>query len=254
MYRALSHLLQPYTLLSFVLALALISLWRRRRETRSRLLFVTVPFVLIVLLSTPAISHLAFGSLEWRFSPLRALPADNQALVVLAGELLPADGYQPTAMLGDSTLYRCFQAAELYRASGPCLVVASGGVIEEQKSVAVSHLMRDFLITQGVAPADVLVEDGSHSTYENALFCERLLGVRHVRRIALVTGALHMARAERCFRRQGFEVTPAPCSYQASNFEWRVGNFLPSAGAARGNQQVLHEWMGLCWYWVRGRL
>ena len=183
MYRAVNDLLQPYTLLMLLSVVALVNLWRRRHETRRRLLLITVPLVLLVLLSLPAASYLAFGSLEWEFSPLRALPAKNQAVVVLSGGLVPADDYQPTTLLGDSTLYRCLHAAELYRESGPSLIVASGGVVDpEHNSLPISQLMKQFLIGQGVAPADVLVEDGSLSTYENAVLCEKLLGPRDIRR------------------------------------------------------------------------
>jgi DNA-directed RNA polymerase specialized sigma24 family protein len=129
MYRILNELLQPYSLVFLISILAFANLWRQRRETRKRLLLLGIPLGGLLLLSMPAISHLAFGTLEWRFAPMTALPAGNQAIVVLGGGLLPKDEYRPTSLLGESTLYRCLHAAELYRGSGPCLVVLSGGAV-----------------------------------------------------------------------------------------------------------------------------
>ena len=52
----------------------------------------------------------------------------------------------------------------------------------------------------------------------------------------------------------GILVVPAGCRYRATEFFWTVFNFLPSAGAANSNQEVIHEWMGLAWYWLKGRI
>lgn len=255
MYRLLNELLQPYALLFLIALAAVINLWRRRRETRARLLLVTVPLVLLLLLSTPAISHLAFGTLEWRFSPRVELPPDCQALVVLAGGLLPKDKYRPVSHLAETTVDRGLYAAELYRRSGPCLVVLSGRSGEEDEGQQpVSVLMKEFLVKQGVAVNDLLIEARSDSTYENASECRNLLEPRGIRRVALVTAASHMLRAKRCFEKCSFEVTPAPCDFKTSEFELRPVTFLPSPGAASGTLGVFHEWVGLCWYWLQGRV
>ena len=116
-----------------------------------------------------------------------------------------------------------------------------------------AEVMRDFLIGVGVNPADVLLEDQSRTTYENAVGCARLLRGRQVGTVVLVTDAVHMYRAERCFRKQGLTVIPAPCNYRATEFRWSLPAFLPHAHAAVGSQEVFHEWLGTLWYWCRGR-
>lgn len=253
MYQVLKEIV-PYTLLVVLLVVAYLNLWRRRQEASRRLKLLGVPLLLLVLLSTPAISYLTFGSLEWRHAPLSALPDGNQAVVVLGGWLLGRDQFRDRPTLSKETIYRCFEAADLYRQGGPCLLVATGGAVDEYDSTSLAHLMREFLIGQGVAASDVLEEAASLSTHENAMECRNLLEPRGIERIVLVTDALHMRRAAACFRKAGFEVTPAPCNYQADRFEIRPATFLPSAAAAVGNQQVFHEWLGLCWYWLKGRI
>src|SRR6516165_8195266 len=95
MYEFFTQLLQPFTLLWFVLLLAVINLWRKRRETRRRLLLVTIPFALLTVLSLPWVSYLALGSLEWQTDPLEEIPPDVQAVVVLGGGYRQPDADNP---------------------------------------------------------------------------------------------------------------------------------------------------------------
>ena len=248
-------LLQPYTLLMLAALAGLATLFFRRRETRRRPLCVAVPIVLLAIISIPAVSHFAFGSLEWSFTPIEHLPDGTQAIVVLAGGLRPASRYQPRPALADDSLVRCLHAAELYRASGPCPIVLSGGVVRpEDGPESLAELMKEFMIGHGVAADDLIVEDRSTTTYENAAECRKLLETRGVTRITLVTEAFHMRRAVGCFAKQGFDATPAPCYFRASRFENTLQTYLPSPGAARGFQMVAHEWLGWAWYWWHDRI
>jgi uncharacterized SAM-binding protein YcdF (DUF218 family) len=255
MYSLANTVLQPYTLLLLAASAALANLWLRRRETRRRLWLLTAPWLLLMAISLPAVSHLAFGSLEWSYGPLSRLPRDSQAIVVLSGGLIPTDEYQLQPMLAEDSLMRCLHAVELYRTSGPCPIVLSGGIVrKEDGPKPLAELMQEFMIRQGAAPDDLIVEDRSTTTYENAVECRKLLGERGIDRITLVTEAFHMHRAARCFSKAGFEVTPAPCRFRASRYDHELRTYLPSAGAARGMQTVVHEWLGLAWYWWQGRI
>lgn len=255
MYQFVNAFVQPYTLLMLIASAALLRLWQKRTESRRRLLWLTIPFVLLLLMSTPVISDLIIGSLEWRFAPLTGLPKDTQALVVLSAGVFPADRFHPRPQLAGNTLDRCQHAAELYRQGGPCLVLVSGGILYPEKGTPpLAELMRDYLIELGVAPGDVVLEDRSTSTYENAVESSKLLKQRGIEQITLVTQANHMLRAAACFRRLGLQVIPAPCDFQANEFEWRMNRFLPSPSAARAVQEVWHEWLGIAWYRLHGRI
>jgi uncharacterized SAM-binding protein YcdF (DUF218 family) len=57
------------------------------------------------------------------------------------------------------------------------------------------ELTGDFLVEHGVKRADLIVEKGARSTYENALESRKLLERREIREVILVTEATHMRRA-----------------------------------------------------------
>ncbi len=252
MYRLLLHVLQPAFLLFLILAIAIALLWRKRRETRGRLLWVTVPFVLLAILSTHAIGHLALGTLEWRYPPSAEIPEDTEAIVVLAGHVRAPDATRPKAELGAETMYRCLQAARLYHKTKGIPVVVSGGRPEGVRpGPPYAEVMREFLIEQGVKDAHLIVEKDSKNTYENAVQCCKLLEHRGLRRIVLVTDALHMYRSVLCFRKQGIDPIPSACNHMATEFEARPEDFLPSGSA--GVEKAVHEWLGTAYYWARGR-
>jgi uncharacterized SAM-binding protein YcdF (DUF218 family) len=254
LYYLLNDILRPYTLLVLVLVIAQAFLWRKRVERRRRLLWITIPVLALYVYSLPAVSFLLFGTLEWQFPPLKVVPQDAQAIVVLSGGIYPPDSVRKKAQLESGTLYRCLHAAELYHA-GPRLIVLTGGKVDPQrKGPKLAEAMREFMVKLGVADDDIVLETESRTTHENALYTAELLRQRGIDHVVLVTDATHLRRAKRCFEVQGLRVTPSGCRYRATEFNWRVAKFLPKAGAAAGNQDVVHEWLGLTWYWLKGRI
>src|SRR5262249_10928897 len=142
-----------------------------------------------------------------------------------------------------------------YRQGPPCPVLVSGGKeAPDAPEPACAEVMRTFLLQLGVAPADILVEGRSQTTYDNARFSRELLQERHLQPVVLVTEATHMFRGERCFRKQGLDVVPAACNFRATTFDWALPTFVPSPGAARACQDAEHEWVGAIWYWLNGRM
>jgi uncharacterized SAM-binding protein YcdF (DUF218 family) len=255
MYDVVVELAQPHTLLVLLAALALVRHWRRRGEQVRRPWALLGLLTALAVLSTPAVAHLALLTLEGRYPPLAQRPADAEAIVVLAAGLLPPEGPRTEAEMDEDTLHRCLHAARLYRQGAPCRVLVSGGKVgPDEPGPACAVLMGDFLRQLGVKASDLLREDRSRTTYENARESAVLLERHGLRRVVLVTDAVDMYRAELCFRKQGVAVIPSPCHYRATRFRPSLFAFLPSAGAVRGVQRVWHEWVGSAWYWFHGRI
>lgn len=254
MYRVVVDLLQPYTLGWLLTFAAFVYLWIRSPEVRRRLLLLAIPLTLLLLVSLPAVAHVAVGSLEWQHPPLTEMPDEVQYIVVLSGSIRPPSVVRPEPEVGDDTLQRCLHALELYRRK-PCKLVLSGGFCEPAcPEVSHAAVMRDFFLSHGVPDSDLLLETFSGTTHENAVGCRELLNPFSVKRIVLVTEATHMYRSVRTFQKQGFDVTPAPCNFHLGPFLWSLRSFLPNPGAAANTEAVCHEWLGTIWYWLNGRI
>jgi hypothetical protein len=118
----------PLLVFLVLLGLAIGNLWRKRRETRLRLLAVTLPYLLLVVLSIPACVYFFRGLLEWQYPPLRDRPEDVEAIVVLASAV-HADTDAPSGFVLDvHSRSRCQCAAAMFRKGKPCPVLVSGAV------------------------------------------------------------------------------------------------------------------------------
>lgn len=180
--------------------------------------------------------------------PAPAAPQDvqkTQAVVVLGGGVLPHAPEYGAAQPNANTLARLRYGVRLVRASGLPLAFAGGigwtstGMrTESEGAVARRVLEQEY----GLQPA--WVDERSRDTAENARNMAALLLPQGVRRITLVTDAVHMPRARAEFRRAGFDVLAAPTGfpgpYARPLLEW-----LPSGHGLLSCREVLREWLAL---------
>jgi uncharacterized SAM-binding protein YcdF (DUF218 family) len=107
-----------------------------------------------------------------------------------------------------SGLRRVLLAARLHAAKRARKVIITGG-LPNYAHCAVADAMGSFAEELGIPPADIVRERASRTTWENAVYSQPILRELGARRIVVVTDRLHMPRAERCFRRLGFQVERA---------------------------------------------
>lgn len=221
--------------------------WHFRAASRRSRSFLVVALLATLLFAWPPIAWLASGTLEWWYAAVATPTLEADAIVVLSGYVTKADGVPPLQLLAEDSYVRCQHAVWLYKnwREVPILICGGKGRAE---------IMRDELLTRGIPAEDVLLETESTSTYENARFGAIVLKDRGIEQIALVTEAHHMLRSELCFQHQGLHVVPAPCAFRASKFIFWPGMFLPGGQAISENEETVHEWLGILWYWSRGYL
>ncbi|MAG93713.1 MAG: hypothetical protein CMJ48_08195 [Planctomycetaceae bacterium] len=255
MYEFLTWLLQPFVVCLLLSLAGLANLWRKRVETKRRLLLAAAPFALLILVSIPVVSWGSAAILETAHPRLDRRPDDAQAIVILGGYLSEPDETRPSPQLGIDSLRRCIRGVELYRDGEPVPVLLTGRIADATPGeLSVARVMGNLVRQLGVAEQDVIVEEVSRSTWENAVESARLLKERGMTRIVLVTDGKHLLRAVRCFEKQGLDVVPAAAGYQAGDFEWTLDAFQPDASAAMGTDAAFHEFLGLLWYWSQGRI
>jgi uncharacterized SAM-binding protein YcdF (DUF218 family) len=83
-------------------------------------------------------------------------------------------------------------------------LLVSGGVVGPPPAEA--QVMRELALARGVAAERIIVEDMARNTFENAVYCGRIIRERGWRRVIVVTDAFHLPRALYVFRRLGLEV------------------------------------------------
>ncbi len=228
-----------------------IGLLLRRRWPRVGLTLGALSLGLLLALCTKAGAQLLVRPLESLTRPLAsAAAAGAQAIVVLGGgRISAAPEYGGRDVPQPQTLARLRYAAALQRATGLPLLLSGGkpdGSAESEAEVMARSLRDDFAV-----PVRWLEPD-SDNTAENARNSAQLLRRDGVRRVLLVTDAMHMPRAEAIFARSGLAAVAAPTLFLGRERLSAI-DFLPDGEGLRRSHYALHEWLGLVWYQLRYR-
>jgi hypothetical protein len=80
---------------------------------------------------------------------------------------------------------------------------------------------------------------------------QRLLRARGIEDLVLVTSQTHMRRSLAVFRAQGWPAVPAIAPDPDFSASWRDW-LLPTANGLDLSHQIVHELIGLPYYWIRG--
>lgn len=174
---------------------------------------------------------LAWVASAWvleRWGRSQKIPSSAPDLIVVAGCAVQADGSPSPALRR-----RVFAALSLPFGETPLLFTGGGQPSEAEVAAALAR-------ASGISEARLLLEPQARSTWENALFSERLLRLqgREPRqlRVLVVSDAVHLLRCFLLFRRLfgTVEVFAAP-----GPDRWKL---------------ALREVLVLGWYALRGRL
>jgi uncharacterized SAM-binding protein YcdF (DUF218 family) len=241
--RQLDILFYPPAINIILLLLALM-LWRRRTVA---LTLITLSTVTLLAFSLQITSHQLALLLE-RYPPLpveQLKHSDADAIVVLGGGMVPYASEYEASSLADDALMRLRYAAFLQKKTGLPLLASGAGYYETSEAQTMKQILQsDFNIV------NVMVEDTSRTTYENAANSARILRELHMTRIVLVTSSLHMNRSVFLFQQQGIDVIAAPTDLYSDNLvDWRY--YLPTGDGLKNTRYVLHEYLALLWYWIK---
>lgn len=237
--------------------LIVIGLLIRRRWPRTGNILAGASLALLAFLSTTGGARLLVAPLEAMSQPLRAPEAAGaQAIVVLAsGRLQRAPEYDDRDIPDYIALARVRYAAHLQRRTGLPLLVSGGN-----GASGIDPPARDRAYVKADAMATALREDfgvpvqwierHSRDTNENASDSAVLLRAAGVRRILLVTDAMHMPRSCAAFERAGLDVVSAPTMFFSQQARGS-SSWVPGAEGMRRSRYALYEWMGSTWYRLR---
>lgn len=227
----------------FLLAILFAYYHCRKSKNAHWLLWV---FALVYLLSIPAVSDKVIKPLEnWYDQSAVSDLKDAQAIVVLAGGSY--DGvpdFDGAGQNSESTTVRLAAGLRLHRALHLPMVLSGGRLFDDKDTEA--SLEYRFLRACGVEDRDLIKEDKSRNTAENAKFVKPIYQQQKYTKVILVTSAFHMPRSVALFRREGMEVIPYPTDYKTDKTLRRNAfAFTPSADCVYHSSIALKEYLGI---------
>ena len=133
------------------------------------------------------------------------------------------------AVSGGDTSARTAEAIRLYQAGWSELLIFSGAALDKS-GLSNAEAMRRQAIEEGVDSHNIMIEDSSATTSENAENTAQLVEKTGIKRILLVTSAYHQRRASMEFKEAfgpAVEIVNHPV---ASDNQWSIWWWLTPMG------------------------
>jgi uncharacterized SAM-binding protein YcdF (DUF218 family) len=116
-----------------------------------------------------------------------------------------------------------------------------------------ANAMRDYLLANKIPITDIIIENTSRNTIENAMNSAEILKKLYPNGdFLLITSATHMKRAQLCFDIANLKTTafPTDCTTSYTNFgiEYLL---LPRVSALEVWENLIHEWIGYLVYKIK---
>lgn len=174
--------------------------------------------------------------------------------VLLGGDIVTYDK-DSDRLIFHSGADRLLQAIDLYKSGVIKKIVISGGsghLIYRDRTEA--SFIKKYLTGIGFNNDDIIVENMSKNTIENARYTAKLLEQNGITdTVLLITSSLHMRRAAACFRKQGINVEEFSTSKITGK---RITNFhhlaVPSVASLKFWDLLIHEILGFLVYKILG--
>ena len=209
-----------------------------------------IGFCIITFFALNPVSAALLNTLQSRYSPLTHPPQSISEVVVLGAGTSGKKDYPPNLTLSATSLSRLIEGIRLFKEiekNNPnAKLILSGGKVFE--SIAVAGKMRNTAVMLGVNEKNIVLENGSVDTRQEALYLKNTLGDKP---FILVTSAYHMMRSMALFEKLNMHPIPAPTQFITFHYSFILW-YIPNANSLVLSNIAIHEYMGLLWAKLRG--
>jgi uncharacterized SAM-binding protein YcdF (DUF218 family) len=251
--KIVSRLFFPVPVICELLVVGLVLLWFTRRQKTGKV-FVTLGTAILLLLGISHVSGAFLRTLERRYHPLElaSLPAEltklgNSTYVVVLGSGYSTDPrVDLESHLSEDAMVRLVKGIQLCRQVESCKLILSGG------PPAAPHVMRDVALSLGIPLQEIILEEKSRDTEQEARFIKPMVGTSP---FLLVTSASHMPRAMGLFRKLGMQPIADPTDYIAKRGGAAVPDGIcPGSFGLYEAERTVYEYLGMAWGKLRGQI
>ena len=157
-----------------------------------------------ILLLIAAIVILVFGVLASRIYSFGNTRSDASAdAAIVLGAAVWSSGVSPVFR------ERINHGIDLYRTGKVRKLIFTGGQGNSGEPTE-SSAARDYALQSGVPAQDILIEEKSHTTYENIRYAKQVADAHGIKRVLIVSDPLHMKRAVLMAQDVGLAAEPSP--------------------------------------------
>ncbi len=194
--------------------------------------FIIFGLILFSFFSTTFGSDFLIGPLEDDFMVLSADRLNDAEIIVVLSGGRKADALRSSEVIRISSMKN-------HNAS---LIVSGTEPLNPKSELS---LIEFFFISRGVPSDNIIVEDKSKNTRENAEKVFKKIGEEP---FFLVTSAYHMKRAFSEFEKLGAKPIPAPTDFRKKGSPYGFWDYFPNSGNLRNSDLAIHEHLGILYY------
>jgi uncharacterized SAM-binding protein YcdF (DUF218 family) len=247
--KLLAACLLPYPIALSLLLLGLALLWFSAQRQRMGRVLSSIGLLLLLLGGYDVFSGPLLAPLESEYTPLTAaslaaLSPSPVAIMVLGSGFRPNLEVPANDRLSANGLVRLTEGVRLLRLVPGARLIVSDGLGQGEALAETATIM-------GIPRERIALEARSNDTSDEAALLPPLVGSAP---FLLVTSAAHMRRAMALFRKQGLHPIAAATDFAHIGSPWTTSDLLPHASGFFRAEYALHEWIGLWWAGLRGKI
>lgn len=247
--KLLFFLIVPF---NWVAILFFISVFTKNKKIK-RKLFISI-ITIFLIFSNPYIFYKTLHAWQINKSELQT-GRQYQAGIILGGlSGFDRDGNSYFNEASD----RFIQTLKLYNQGTIKKIVVTGGgglYTTNEKEPVEGDLLKIEFLKNKVAPADLIIENRSRNTYENAIFTKKILDSLHLSdTMVLISSASHLRRSKMVFKNAGFKIVAYPCDFEFVNLFYTPLHYVwPNLNAFNGWAKLIKELIGTAVYTISGK-
>jgi uncharacterized SAM-binding protein YcdF (DUF218 family) len=227
--KILTVALMPWSIAILFSLLALFFLYRNKiRKAKQYIIF---SILWAVIMSWAPFADAMLKPLENSYKRLEYVPKDVKYVLLLGGD----------------RKQRAWEVLRLYHQRPDLTIITSGyslhGGLSDARKTA------NLLIESGIPEKNILLQEQSKTTYEEAQDIQELIGKE---RFILVTSAYHMPRSMKLFQKAGLKPIAAPTDFNMEE-ESGVMTMLQSH-KLEDTEHAWHEYLGMFVYRLQGKI
>ena len=249
--KIIAFLLLPYTWLFIGLLLLLKKLWNT--PYKKGILIFTIFFYMV---SNSFLVDEIVRAWEYKDDDIY-LKKTTYDLAIVLGGIGRIDERQQRFDFTNSG-DRLFQTLPLYYQNRVKKILISGGSGSISKpNHREAIYVKKYLRSIEIPDSNIIIENNSKNTYENAIFTKHILdSLKFKGSILLVTSSFHMRRSLAIFKKAGYQnMTPYVTNKITGNRKFEFDYcFIPNVETMASLNLVLHEIFGYITYKIKGYL
>ena len=242
-----AFLLIPF---NWIIVLFVVYLLAKNKTIKKRLLIAMIS--VFIIFSNPFLFRLTV--LNWQTKQSQLVQGKHYEAGILLGGMVSFDKYNKGHF--GATADRFIQTEKLYHQGIIKRIVVSGGSGSLlQNEPAEADFIVQELIGSGVKERDIIRENKSKNTFENAVFTKQILDSLKLQPpFVLISSALHLNRALKVFAKADLAVVAYPSAFEVIETEMSfIDAIIPDITQLISWKYIIKEMIGVLVYSITGK-